>query len=45
MSNGKPVCEARLTFASCPIPTPKFRKTMIEMGKKVGIPGRGAITK
>jgi 3-hydroxyacyl-[acyl-carrier-protein] dehydratase len=36
-SNGKSVCEARLTFSLTPYPNEEFRKIMIEMGHKVGI--------
>jgi 3-hydroxyacyl-[acyl-carrier-protein] dehydratase len=36
-ANGKPVCEARLTFSLTPYPNDEFRKIMIEMGHKVGI--------
>ncbi len=36
--DGKPVCDARLTFRVMPFPAPEFRATMLEHARRLGFP-------
>jgi 3-hydroxyacyl-[acyl-carrier-protein] dehydratase len=36
--DGKPICDARLTFRVMPFPTPDFRTLMTENAKRLGYP-------
>jgi 3-hydroxyacyl-[acyl-carrier-protein] dehydratase len=37
-SEGKPICDAELTFRVMPFPDPKFRTQMEETGRRIGFP-------